>query len=345
MLSHYNPRPFQAINPAELFAVAWLRIYNLKNPKPCTLYFVSLLERFQNNDERALARAISFVEAGTTEGQTLLQTLRGKTGNARVIGITGSPGSGKSTLTDGLIKVARKQGHKVAVIAVDPTSPFSGGAILGDRIRMMQHHQDTNVFIRSMATRGQLGGLAATTLQVLVLLEAYGFDDIFIETVGVGQSEIDIVQVADTTVLILTPGQGDGVQAFKAGIMEIADIFVINKADLPGASRLKREIQAALELGHKDTGLPDILETIASEAKGIDALYNAINTHHEKLEASGRLETLRKQRNRFEISSLLSEQLRLALKNSGDTLIDKILSGGISSHQALRELLNDDTIR
>jgi LAO/AO transport system kinase len=306
---------------------------------------VTLLGRFQTQDERALARAISLVEAGTPEGRSLLQTLRGQVGKAQIIGITGSPGSGKSTLTDQLIKVARAQGRKVAVLAIDPTSPFSGGAILGDRIRMMQHHQDTGVFIRSMATRGHLGGLAAATLQVLVLLEAYGFDDIFIETVGVGQSEIDIVQVANTTVLILTPGQGDGVQAFKAGIMEIADIFVINKADLPGSSRLKREIQAALELGHKDTGLPDILETVASEAKGIDELYNAINSHHEKLETSGKLDAIRKQRNRFEITALLSEQLRLALKNSGDTLIDRILGGGITSHQALRELLNDEAIR
>jgi LAO/AO transport system kinase len=306
---------------------------------------VTLLERFQNQDERALARAISLVEAGTTEGQQLLQTLRSHANKAQIIGITGSPGSGKSTLTDQLIKVSRAQGRKVAVLAVDPTSPFSGGAILGDRIRMMGHHQDTHVYIRSMATRGHLGGLAAATLQVLVLLGAYGFDDIFIETVGVGQSEIDIVQVADTTVLVLTPGQGDGVQAFKAGIMEIADIFVINKADLPGASRLKREIQAALELGHKDTGLPDILETIASEAKGIGELYNAINTHHDKLETSGKLGIIRKQRNRFEITSLLSEQLRLALKNSGDGLVDRILEGGITSHQALRELLETSSIR
>jgi LAO/AO transport system kinase len=320
-------------------------LYSQPERAVCYACVVSLLERFQNHDERALARAISLVEAGTSEGQTLLQTLRSKTGQARVIGITGSPGSGKSTLTDQLIKVSRAQGRKVAVLAVDPTSPFSGGAILGDRIRMMGHHQDKDVYIRSMATRGHLGGLAAATLQVLVLLEAYGFDDIFIETVGVGQSEIDIVQVADTTVLILTPGQGDGVQAFKAGIMEIADIFVINKADLPGASRLKREIQAALELGHKDAGLPDILETTASEAKGIDELYNAINAHHDKLKTSGRLGAIRKQRNRFEITSLLTEKLRLALKNSGDVLIDKILEEGITSHQALRELLNDNSIR
>lgn len=306
---------------------------------------MTLLERFRNRDERALARAISLLEAGTLEGQTLLQQLRSEPGKARIIGITGSPGSGKSTLTDGLIKVARAKKRQVAVIAVDPTSPFSGGAILGDRIRMMQHHQDPDVFIRSMATRGQLGGLAATTLQALVLLDAYGFEDIFIETVGVGQSEIDIVKVADTTVLVLTPGQGDSVQAFKAGIMEIADVFVINKADLPGSGRLKREIQAALELGHKNAELPEILETIASEAKGIDELYGAINQHHETLRTSGKLAGLRKQRTRFEITSLLTEQLRLALQSGQDALIDKILNGELTSHQALRELLESTVIR
>jgi LAO/AO transport system kinase len=306
---------------------------------------VTLLERFRNHDERALARAISLLEAGTSEGQVLLQQLRKDTGKARIIGITGSPGSGKSTLTDGLIKVARAKGQSVAVIAVDPTSPFSGGAILGDRIRMMQHHQDKNVFIRSMATRGQLGGLAATTLQALVLLDAYGFEDIFIETVGVGQSEIDIVQVADTTLLVLTPGQGDSVQAFKAGIMEIADVFVINKADLPGASRLKREIQAALELGHKNAELPDILETIGSETKGLEELYEAIHAHHERLRSSGKLTNIYKQRSRFEITSLLTEQLRLALQTGQDALIDKILKGELTSHQALRELLETSPIR
>jgi LAO/AO transport system kinase len=306
---------------------------------------VTLLERFQNHDERALARAISLLEAGTPEGQVLLQQLRKDAGKAHVIGVTGSPGSGKSTLTDRLIKVARSQGRRVAVIAVDPTSPFSGGAILGDRIRMMGHHQDEGVFIRSMATRGQLGGLAATTLQALVLLDAYGFEDIFIETVGVGQSEIDIVNVADTTVLVLTPGQGDSVQAFKAGIMEIADVFVINKADLPGASRLKREIQAALELGHKNAELPAILETVASEAKGVEELYEAVHAHHETLKSSGKLTNIHKQRTRFEITCLLTEQLRLTLQTSQDALIDKILKGELTSHQALRELLEGTSIR
>ena len=204
-------------------------------------------------EERALARAITLLEAGRDEGQTLLKNVRPRGGRARVVGVTGAPGSGKSTLVDKLIGVARGRGLKVAVVAIDPTSPFSGGAILGDRIRMGRWHTDAGVFIRSMATRGHLGGLAAASLQVVALLDAHGFDFVFIETVGVGQSEVDVVKVADTTLLVLTPGQGDGVQAFKAGIMEIADVFAINKFDLPGGPRLKREIKAALELGHATT--------------------------------------------------------------------------------------------
>src|SRR5690625_4791862 len=200
-------------------------------------------------DERAVARGLSLIEAGDNEGQELLQELRRQEGHARLIGITGTPGSGKSTLVDRLIEHARQQNLKVAVVAVDPSSPYSGGAILGDRIRMMRWHSDPDVFIRSLATRGQLGGLSAATMQSAALLDAAGFDLILIETVGVGQSEVDIAEVADATVLVLTPGQGDSVQAFKAGVMEVADIFVVNKADQPGVDRLRREIAALLSLG------------------------------------------------------------------------------------------------
>src|SRR5690606_12433713 len=205
--------------------------------------------------------------AGSDAGQELLRGLRDRTGRAAVVGITGSPGAGKSTLTDALIAVLREHGRRVGVVAIDPTSPFSGGAILGDRIRMTRWHSDPGVFIRSMATRGHLGGLAAATLQVVALLDAVGFDHVLIETVGVGQSEVDVVQAADTTVVVLTPGQGDGVQAFKAGIMEIADVFCINKYDLPGADRLRREVAAALELGDHDahTWFPPIVGTVAAK--------------------------------------------------------------------------------
>ncbi len=312
------------------------KIASLRYYKP-----VDLKERFLKQDERALARAISWVEAGKDEGKELLRSLRKHTGSARVIGITGSPGSGKSTLTDKLIAQARKRDLKVAVLAVDPTSPFSGGAILGDRIRMMQWHKDKDVYIRSMATRGHLGGLAAASLQIVSLLDAYGFDIIFIETVGVGQSEVDIVRVADSTLLILTPGQGDGVQAFKAGIMEIADIFIINKFDLPGAARLKREIRAALELGHtiKDGWELNIFEAIASQDKGLDEIYDELSKHHNYLKDNNKLLTMRKNRARFEISSLLSEQLRLALLKKEDSFIESVLNGELALNEAVKLVL------
>ena len=303
---------------------------------------VNLLERFQQRDERALARAISLLEAGDSQAQSLLQRLRQQQQQpARIIGITGSPGSGKSTLTDRIIAIARAQQRRVAVIAVDPTSPFSGGAILGDRIRMTRWHQDPDVYIRSMATRGHLGGLAAASLQICVLLEAYGFDDIIIETVGVGQSEVDIVQVADSTVLVLTPGQGDGVQAFKAGIMEIADVFAINKFDHPGGQRLKREIQAALDLGHgrQEHWYPPIQGTIATTDEGCAELYQHIAEHHASLQQAGLLETRRHARARFEVSALLSGHLRRQLEQRGSSFIDEILRGAITPSEAVKALL------
>jgi LAO/AO transport system kinase len=299
-----------------------------------------LLERFLAGDERALARAISLVETGHSEGLELLENSRQKVGKAIIIGITGSPGSGKSTLVDQLIGQARVQQRRVAVLAIDPTSPFSGGALLGDRIRMMRHHQDSGVYIRSMATKGHLGGLAASTMQVIALLDAFGFDDIFIETVGVGQSEIEIVKVADITLLVLTPGQGDGVQAFKAGIMEIANVFVVNKADLPGAGRLKREIQAALELGTYQT-LPPILETIASTGTGIPELYNRIEQVYAEFKASGKLETLKRQRLQCELQALLNSALQTLLSKHQDQLLDAISSGQLSPQQALQRLLSN----
>jgi len=307
---------------------------------------VTLEERFLQRDERALARAISWIESGREEGQTLLKSLRTKTNNARIIGITGSPGSGKSTLTDQLIAQARSENKTVAVIAVDPTSPYSGGAILGDRIRMMRWHTDEHVYIRSMATRGHLGGLAAATLQVLALLGAYGFDYIFIETVGVGQSEVDIVRVADTTMLVLTPGQGDGVQAFKAGIMEIADVFAVNKYDLPGGHRLKREIKAALELSHPEEGdwWPEIQESIAAKGEGIDKLFEALDKHYRYLSETKKLADKQRERARFEISSLLTEQLRLALQKQEDDFVNDVLKGDLTPLDAVKQLLNDSDL-
>ena len=302
----------------------------------------SLEARFLEGNERALARGISLLEGGDAAGQTLLRSVRARGGGAHLVGVTGSPGSGKSTLTDALIMTARAQNKKVAVLAVDPTSPYSGGAILGDRIRMMRHHGDAGVFIRSMATRGQLGGLAAATLQVTALLDAFGFDLICIETVGVGQSEVDIVRVADTTLLTLTPGQGDGVQAFKAGIMEIADVFVINKADQPGAGRLGREIKAALELAPQQAGWrPPILETVALEGTGVAELSETLSAHRAHLAETGELTRRRQQRARSEVAALLSDRVRRRLARLEPRLIDAVLAGDTSADSLVDALLGE----
>lgn len=293
-------------------------------------------------DERALARAISLVEAGSDSGQELLRRVRRQTGGATVLGITGSPGAGKSTLTDGLIGALRDGGKSVAVVAVDPTSPFSGGAILGDRIRMTRWHADRGVFIRSMATRGHLGGLAAATLQVVALLDAAGFDFVIIETVGVGQSEVDVVQAADTTVVVLTPGQGDAVQAFKAGIMEIADVFCINKYDQPGADRLRREVKAAQELGMHDdqTWFAPIVGTVASKGEGIEQLLEQIEAHQAHVGSAGR-EASRRRRVRAEVLATLGQRLRQALAAGEHQAVDDVLDGSATPAAVVHRLLRD----
>ena len=224
-----------------------------------------------------MARAISMVENRGSGWSGLLKELFSYTGKSRVIGLTGAPGAGKSTLVDQLARLYRKQEQTVGIIAVDPTSPYSGGAILGDRIRMQDHFADPGIYIRSMATRGSLGGLARTTADVATVLDASGRDVILIETVGVGQDEVDIVRLADITVVILVPGMGDDVQTIKAGIMEIADIFVINKSDREGAERVEREIRALQSLAiRKDGWTPPIVKTVASEGKGIEELGAAV---------------------------------------------------------------------
>ena len=301
----------------------------------------SLQARFLDRNERALARAISLVESGQAAGQALLKAVRPRGGKARIVGLTGSPGSGKSTLADRLIGAVRASGQEVAVVAVDPTSPYSGGAILGDRIRMMRHHQDPGVYIRSMATRGHLGGLAAASWQVIALLDAYGFGTIFVETVGVGQSEVDIVQVADSTVLVLNPGQGDGVQAFKAGIIEIADVFALNKADRDGAGRLKREIQAALDLGTWEEGAwrPPVQETVAPEDTGTEALLSHLQDHYDYLKAMGELEQRRRKRARFEITATVTERVRRRVEANEARYVDAVLRGDLSPDEVVDDLL------
>ena len=268
------------------------------------------IDRLRDGDLRALARAISTVENREPGSTDLLKALFPHTGRARILGLTGAPGAGKSTLVDQLAKHYRGQNCTVGIIAVDPTSPYSGGAILGDRIRMQDHFSDSGIYIRSMATRGSLGGLAGTTADVATVLDASGRDLIMIETVGVGQDEVDIVRLADITVVILVPGMGDDVQTIKAGIMEIADIFVINKSDREGAERVEREIRAMQSLAMRsDNWTPPIVKTVASEGKGIAELAAAIAGYEEFLKK----ENLVMKRNIQNWRDRLLEMLREAM--------------------------------
>jgi LAO/AO transport system kinase len=239
----------------------------------------SLAQRILAGDLRALARAATSVENRKPEASVLLKELFPHSGRATVIGITGPPGAGKSTLLDRLVRELRREGKTVGVIAIDPTSPYTGGAILGDRIRMLSHHADPGVFIRSMATRGWLGGLAAATTDMTVLLDAAGLEVVLVETVGVGQDEVEIAKLADATILVLVPGMGDDVQAIKAGIMEIADVFAINKADQDGADRLEREIKLIQGLSTRPDGwVPPIVRTVATEEQGIAETLGAVRS-------------------------------------------------------------------
>jgi LAO/AO transport system kinase len=277
-------------------------------------------------DPRALARAISAVEDGTPESLKLLKALFPYSGKAQVIGITGAPGAGKSTLVDQLAREYRKRQHTVGIIAVDPTSPYSGGAILGDRIRMISHHADPGIFIRSMATRGFLGGLARATTDVSTVLDASGKDTVLIETVGVGQDEVDIVRLADVTALILVPGMGDDVQTIKAGIMEIADVFIINKSDREGADRVEREIRAMQSLAmRKDSWTPPIVKTVATDGRGIPELAAAIANYQQYLQKQDLL--LKKKISNWR--ERLKEMLR-------DALLDRLLSERFSGDDLAR---------
>jgi len=297
-------------------------------------------------DRRALARAITVVEDGGKEAAQLVSSVFSRSGRAHVIGVTGSPGVGKSTLVDALITEARKQDLKVAVLAVDPSSPFTGGAILGDRIRMQGHTLDRKVFIRSMANRGHQGGVSLATYDAVRMLDASGFDVIIIETVGVGQSELAIAQTSDTTILVLMPGSGDDIQAIKSGIMEIGDVFVVNKGDLPGANKSASEIVASLELAHFETAWrPPVIVSIAETGQGIDELWQSVCDHKAFLEASGLLETRRSKRIQAELSEIVADMARRNLKdslaNSTDVqdVITQIINREIDPHTAASHLI------
>jgi len=277
-----------------------------------------LVERLRGGDVRALARAISLVENASPIADEVLAQCFPYSGKSLRVGLTGSPGAGKSTLVDGLARGLRAQGKAIGVLAVDPTSPFTGGAILGDRIRMQDHFNDPGFYLRSMATRGKLGGLAGTTVDVATVLEASGRDVLLIETVGVGQDEIDIVRLADITIVVLVPGMGDDVQSLKAGIMEIADIFVLNKSDREGADRLEKEILAMQSLAsrHGDW-IPPIVRTVASTGDGIVELAIAMNKFKQWLECDGRMQARRQSFWRDRLREMVQQQLLRELGSRG----------------------------
>jgi len=275
-----------------------------------------LVGRAREGQPRAVARLISLVEDESPYLREVAAALNPLAGHARLLGLTGPPGVGKSTSTSMLVGAFRKQGKRVGVLAIDPSSPFSGGALLGDRIRMQDHTTDPDVFIRSMATRGQLGGLAAATPQAVRVLDAAGCDVVIVETVGVGQSEVDIVALADTTVVLLAPGMGDGIQAAKAGILEVADVFVVNKADRDGAEETVRDLKHMISLGRRETGpswRQPIVRTVASAGEGIEALTEALDAHGDWLTSHGELAARRVRRAEREIEAIAVAALRARL--------------------------------
>ncbi|ASW56413.1 methylmalonyl Co-A mutase-associated GTPase MeaB [Plantactinospora sp. KBS50] len=308
----------------------------------------ALVDAARAGDPRAVARLITLVESGDELLPEIAVALTPHTGTAQVVGLTGSPGVGKSTTTNELVRALRRGGHRVGVLAVDPSSPFTGGAILGDRVRMQDHATDPGVYIRSMSSRGHLGGLAAAAPQAVRVLEGAGCDVVLVETVGVGQAEVEIASLADTTVVLLAPGMGDAIQAVKAGILEIADVFVVNKADRDGVDATIRDIQGMIALGERAPGQwrPQVVRSVASRGEGIDDIAAAIDKHRRWLDDHGELRRRREARAAAEVEAIVLGVLRTRMAALRDgtalgTLATKVADGSMDPYAAARQLLGE----
>ena len=305
-----------------------------------------LAARLVAGDRLALARLMSAVEAGREDARQALRCLYPKTGRAHVVGVTGPPGSGKSTLTTRMAIECRARGKTVGIVAVDPTSPFTGGAILGDRVRMMELHSDPGVFMRSMATRGVMGGLARSTLDVVLLLDAFGKDVVMVETVGVGQDEVEIARAADTTLVVGVPNLGDDIQAIKAGILEIADILVVNKADVAGADRLVADLRAMQQLGAEREWTVPILQTVATVGTGVPALLDGIDQHRAYLERSGHWHERRADSARRQVRAIVEDRVqrrfeRLTVGDEWDRRFASIAARDQDPYSVAEEVLGE----
>ncbi len=306
-----------------------------------------LLIKFKQGNVRSLARLISLIEDEGRDKNQILRNIFYMTGNAYIIGVTGAPGAGKSTLVDKIIAQLRKTGDSVGVLAIDPTSPFTGGALLGDRIRMQDHFLDNKVFIRSMGTRGSLGGLARTTKDAVKALDAFGFDWIIVETVGVGQAELDIIDISDSTMVVMTPGAGDSIQTIKAGIMEIADIFVVNKCDLPGAHRVASEIDQMLEQqdAYTEWRIP-VVQVSAQEDQGIDELMSLLKKHKKYLQGSKLFTKRRDERTKKEILEIVDNRWQKLVdsqinQKSLEDILDYVIEKSLDPYTAAEKIIKE----